>query len=684
MRKRLIERITHAKKGSLGYTLTEMMVVIGIIAVVCAIAIPSIIAIRDVLRFAQANNYAKSIFLAAQQNLTELRSDGGLEPVQAAGGAMNIPASVTSFPDEYRGEYVYTTTGTEAFSRVLPVGSIDADIRDDQIVIEYNPLTGNVYSVFYYDKNDLNLASQYPSNLPREKSARKAMMLGYYDGSGLNSSQIELEQTQAVVEFINGQEGIVRVKIPMPETYFGDFDSFAAALDVDLSITGEYSTAKAAELNLAVVPMNIRIKSAGSMTGCKLDVDGKTVIVEYAIDSLANRSSFVNYLSDTQKKPAGEGVSNDRSLTTILEETEFLYTVLPGENITIQADVTFQGTGEDLIRVAPGIISGVNPMFESMLPGATEGRYVLTLSNGRNLQNLNAISPTIAKQVEAVIFNDDIYWNDTVSYYNDAYAGGSTYHNTTMTLVGDEEKPVYDEAPARALPYFVPIHNEDLFGTARFMFPGQNEEGDSEDGGLGEYIWGKIKEGVEAGIKDFGGFINNEIPTLTDELDRTDGDDHAIIQGNGHKVLNLRIDSTKYQIPNVGREEQTTDVNGNSVTVDYTGTFYATGDFQLVDYAFTGLFGYVNTPIDDLHVVNPIIKGYPMTHNVISVPRYITIWIPFVGNVTVPGDPKEVQVYNNPATGALVGASGYNTWITNCSTYIDKDARGYMNLTWGP
>ena len=250
MRKRLIERITHAKKGSLGYTLTEMMVVIGIIAVVCAIAIPSIIAIRDALRFAQANNYAKSIFLAAQQNLTELRSDGGLEPVQTAGGAMNIPASVTSFPDAYRGEYVYTTTGTEAFSRILHTGSIDADIRDDQIVIEYNPLTGNVYSVFYYDKNDLNLAGQYPSNLPREKSARKAMMLGYYDGSGLNSSQIELEQTQAVVEFVNGQEGIVRVKIPMPESYFGDFDSFAAALDVDLSWRN----------------MSVRILKAGNMS----------------------------------------------------------------------------------------------------------------------------------------------------------------------------------------------------------------------------------------------------------------------------------------------------------------------------------------------------------------------------------------------------------------------------------
>ena len=613
MRKRLIERLTHSKQGSLGYTLTEMLVVIAIIAIACAIAIPSIFYLRDMLRFAQANNYAKSIFLAAQQNLTELRSDGGLGPIQAA-GAHIIPDQVLTFPDEFRSEYVFTTTGEEAFSRILPVGSIDADLRDDQIVIEYNPITGNVYSVFYYSGNDLDLANQYEGGgIPREKSSRRPMLVGYYDGSGLNSSQIELEQTQAIVEFVNGQEGIVRIKIPMPESYFGDFDSFAAALDVDLSIYGEYSMAQQALAGKEYVPLVIQMKQAGDNTGCTLDIDGRTIIMEYKIDSLRNRSSFANLASGTQPAPAGASNENEAALTTLADESRFKYSyldgtifqLLPGENITIQADVTFQGTGEDLVKIAPGIVSNVNPMFDYLQPGSSEGRYTLAISNGRNLQNLNALSPTISKMIDSVVFIKDINWNDTVNYYNSTYG----------TVVGASKiyENANDEAPARALPHFVPIHNAALFGTAKFDYGVQNWADAIPDGIFKDIITSIFNP-------------NSRVPTLTDEFDQAT---HAAIVGSdlenndGIQVRNLNIDSTQNPIG---------------------AAFYAGTPDANID-RFTGLFSYVNTSIEGIHVVNPIIKGYYFE--------------------TKNNKP------NNPATGALLGAGGYNTYIAECSAYLD-------------
>lgn len=661
MRKRLTEKFTRAKRGSLGYTLTEMLVVVGIIAALCAIAIPSIFAIRNALRFATANNYAKSIFLAAQQNLTELRSDGGLGPVREAAGASEIPGAVTTFPDAYRAEYVYTVTGTEAFERVLPAGSIDAELRNDQIVIEYNPVTGNVYSVFYFDKDaaELNLEQTYEGgNLPREKSERRKLMVGYYDGSGLNSAQIELEKTQATVEFINGEEGIVQVKVPMPESFYGNFSEFAEGLNVSLTLTGEWSMSQPADPGETPQVLTLQVKTAGTQDGCTLAADGKTVVLSYVIDSLASRRSFVNFASGTQAATGGGVANSAASLTTLVDEESFIYNILPGENITIQADVTFTGEGSELVEIEPGILSGVNPMFEYLQPIGNNG-YVLAISNGRNLQNLNAIAPTIADMVQNVTFVSDIYWNDTVAYYNNKYASGSTYR--TGAMVGSSH--VYDEAPARALPYFVPIHNEKLFGTARFIYPGDG------DGGLGAIINNIL------GALGFGQYTSSAVPTLTDEMDNRSDISHASIQGNGHGVYNINIDSTKYQIPNEGKKANVV-IDGELQEKLLTGTFYATGENQIVDYCFTGLFGYVNTPINSLRVVNPIVKGFKLERKETSVPNYILGFIP--------AGTKTAYLYNNPATGALLGAGGYNTLITNCSTYIDKNARGYMSLNWGP
>lgn len=636
MRKRLIEKFTKCKEGSLGYTLTELLVVIGIIAIVCAIAIPSVVTISKSLRFAQRNDYAKSIFMAAQANLTEMRADGGLAPLQRAGlDSLPVQEELCGFPvEDWSPEYVYTSSETSqqlTYALVLPVGSVDSALRDKQVIIEYNPLTGNVYSVFYSEEKDQNILQDYrdgklPRNGEGDEKLRKDMMLGYYDGSGLSSAELEIERTEARITFENGEEGIVTVHIPMPDLYVGHHEEFMKGLEVKLTVTGELNGGEIA--NILVKKQDIKSDN------CRLATDGKTVEVTYVLDSLAKRMSFANLSAGTRLDPDTTQTQStvNTSLTAILDEGRF--PIKPGENVTLSAEVTFQAANDrPNVAVQNAKLGGVNPMFGYLTENLTGGGYTLTIENGRNLQNLNAIAPSVADQITAVVFTQDIYWNQTVAYYNQNYG-----------TPAEPFKSPADEAPARALPYFVPIYNDALFGSAKFNYD--------------ERTFSFIGISVTTSA---------DVPTLSDGQD-TDVANHAKISGrleNGNpvRIFNLNIDATKYTVPN-----NTLPANPTDEQRAKQGHYYVSmhNINQPVNYEFTGLFAYINTTIDSVHVVNPVVKGHPFVDGTKKV------WSS--GLFGFGGHWETMTVYGSPATGALVGASGYNTLITNCAAYVDTSA----------
>lgn len=603
-----------------GFTMTELLVVIGIIAIVCAIAIPAIISMNKSLKFKQANEYAESIFMAAQANLTEMRSDGQLiNLLTDDNGAEQIPSNV-DFPEDHVANYRYATSEDRVYDVLVPKMSVDSEVRDGNVLIEYNPFTGNVYAVFYKDGGE---TLSY-GNVSRDEDTRRDLLLGYYCGSALSTEPLTPEETEAEINFDNGEEGIVEVSIPIPKSYKSRVNDFAHGLAVDLTVKG--ATLEDTDRNGKTGSFTVQIKQAEPAdNNWKWDTDGNKIIVTYTLDSLMDKQSFANYCqlsgepikkapyAHVQAKSASNETGTKNSLTSI--EDENVFNIYPGENINISAEVTFKPSAEKAsVNISTGSFDNANPMFGMLVPADDGDGYVLCVSNGRNLQNLNAIAPKIANKIKTVAFTGDIDWNNTVTYYNKA-ANGSYVNDSS-------------EAPARALPYFVPIHNENLFGTAQFVYPS-----------AGDNLWAKIKATIEDIFK-----INldtdDDVPTLTDELDRqvsggkytSTPNTHATVSGAGHKVLNLKIDASKYAL---------------------VGDFYALNTTGLTGInskdTFTGLFGYVNTTIDGLSVVNPIIKG---------------------------GD---FSGYNNPATGALVGAAGFNTLITNCSTYIDTSAAAGFN-----
>lgn len=607
-----------------GFTMTELLTVVGIIAIVCAIAIPAIISISRSLAFKQANEYAESIFMAAQANLTEMKSDGRLIDLFVEGnGAKKVDdeAVATGFPNDeiHREQYMYATSSDGVYDVLLPATSIDSDARDGNVLIEYNPYTGNVYSVFYKDGGD---QLSY-DNIVRGEEERRGLKLGYYCGSALSATPLTPEETEASIGFINGEEFIVQVIIPIPQSYKSNPNVFADGLDVDLTVTGENGDILGNKPRTGDGSFTTQIKAKNDRSSCSFSSDGKSVIVSYTLDSLMDKQSFAYYgILVGDVSPASDAAfakvapmsvaSKPDGLENRLVDFNDEFNIYPGENVSIEANINFQSSSNrNSVKIHSDTLVNVNPMFDVLMKGINGG-WVISVSNGRNLQNLNALSATVAKSIKTVSFANDIDWNDTVTYYKEKY--------TDINFDGKKDFP---EAPARALPYFVPIHNENLFGTAQFIYP-QDENG----------IWGKIQLIIEK-IFNVNLNTNSDVPTLTDELDITSVDEntkaykckpHATVWGVGHKVLNLNIDSSKYAL---GKN------------------FYAGNTDSANRDKFTGLFGYVNTTIDGLSVVNPVINGYGFSDK------------------------------NNPATGALVGATGFNSLITNCSAYIDTTANGF-------
>lgn len=231
--------------GRGGFTLVELLAVIGIIAVVCAIAIPNAVSINKALNFKQVNDYAESIFMAAQANLTQMRSDGSLKSLQAKTGTMPVSCEFPIVPEgEKEQEYVAAAYGSEAYEAILPPGSVDDYVRTQQVVVEYNPITGNVYSVFFCSKGNKDLpdlAGSYESNhLRRTEGFRKPLYLGYYEGSALNSQTLDLGKSEASIAFKNDQEGMVTITIPNalePD----QLTTFVKGLRIDFTVTGEQS-----------------------------------------------------------------------------------------------------------------------------------------------------------------------------------------------------------------------------------------------------------------------------------------------------------------------------------------------------------------------------------------------------------------------------------------------------------
>ena len=382
-----------------GFTLMEVLTAVAVTALLAVIAIPSVIQIRGFLAFQNNERTARSCFLAVQENLLEHYSRGSLEDW----GSPAIPQ--VRDPEGTPPEGCLYLSGDDPEGALL-LGPMGVQILGTGgAIVEYDPWTGNVYSVFYHP-NGAELRKNYEEGtLPREKSQRKAMQLGYYDGGSLGRELWKAEPVETALRIHNGQECTATVVIPVMGT---DILRFVEGLRITVTLTGETQGTVRKELPELVLDRN-----------CTLgQTDGgiRAVCVVVTLDSLWEGGSFAQLSAGI---PPEQAVSEE------------VFSVLPGDNVTVRADVTYRnGPGEPYLRFESSVVSGVNPLFASLTENRS-GRYVVEIANGRHLQNLNAVAPAIANRVDTVIFRTedgirdpagkvtggDLDWQETADYY---------------------------------------------------------------------------------------------------------------------------------------------------------------------------------------------------------------------------------------------------------------------------
>ena len=206
----------------------ELVVVLVILGILAAIAVPSLTRYVHLSQFQKNESYAKTMYLSAESALTDYRAGGKWEDfahlVREAGTlnrsfdsddklAGRIYALRLDLDEYGAGENL---SGDGALvAELLAVDTYDKSILNGAICLEVDVVAGQVYSVFYGTACDgLCYGDDHPDSgtwlnmNARDYDSRRAVRLGYYSAEDV-SNVVELELTKlkiTSISLINGEQ----------------------------------------------------------------------------------------------------------------------------------------------------------------------------------------------------------------------------------------------------------------------------------------------------------------------------------------------------------------------------------------------------------------------------------------------------------------------------------------------
>ncbi|MCF2615670.1 prepilin-type N-terminal cleavage/methylation domain-containing protein [Oscillibacter valericigenes] len=335
------------KRSKSGFSMTELLTVVAILAVLIAVAVPAVIAASKTLKMRELDDTAREIFLAAQNTLTARKADGTLSAPEG---------------DQVEGQegWYWLFDGDTDF--LLPDGAVEPAVAENHIAIWYNAGSAMVVEVYYGEKNgsfaspgcdEWNVGyiqNGAYSNSRRQSGsageARAEKRIGYYDGTDLPRGAVE-QLLPPVLEIVNSDE--LKVIVTVPKQHKKN-DLAAPLIPSELTVLVE-GTGEGGQ----------KVLLSFDQTGCTDISSGDSRKYELVLDSLTEES---------------------------LQFKKVCPTITPGANIRVTAKLSAEDEKDEEGKVITRYLSASAREDTNSLFADRDENNIVSVACARHLQNL--------------------------------------------------------------------------------------------------------------------------------------------------------------------------------------------------------------------------------------------------------------------------------------------------------
>lgn len=421
------------KRFNKGQALSELLIVVAIIIVLVGIAAVSVFAYLRSMTKLEYDNYAKEIFVAAQNHLSMSESQGYLgrmdfgEAEQEIAGIDGTGDGVYYFV--ITTDYTKVLSGTSVLNLMLPTGAVDETVRlGGSYIVRYHKDSARVLDVFYWKESDARFPhnyknSDYPDFLMK-RDDRSA--LRYY------------ESDRSVIGWYGGAD--------------------AASLTYGETLRApSIVVTNADKLTVTVTDFNVNANAAKCVEGARLKLIITGVTSTNSREIILDTTEVSEFYSAADVSNDGDGwavyniVLDDISTPGKHFYDQFCGNgsnpLIPGEDVKIQA-VAFNN--DSLTNIAYSSEQTTNSLFAYN----DSGDACAHISYMRHLENLDTtisafactdtrldyISSAYAENKVSALQTTYLSWNSFPGEY--IYAAGGTSPGSRLTAVANTYQPV--------------------------------------------------------------------------------------------------------------------------------------------------------------------------------------------------------------------------------------------------